>query len=539
MRIDPIHLNHNKFVTDYRNQTKQLKSYFEYNPFKSYQKRLTYLDENNYQRKELASILKEMNNNWGADESTFKNIERLESNDAVVVIGGQQAGLLTGPIYSVNKVISIIQLAKEQEAELNRPVIPVFWIAGEDHDFDEINHVNVRKETGFKKQTIQHLPEFKKSVSQIDLDSELTKKWLTDIFLELEESTHSKIIYEELLSLLKGSKTYVDFFARLINKLFPETGLVLVDSADSSLRSIETKYFIKLIEHQKPIARTVSRTIKSLQEKDYSVSLETEENEGHLFYHDDNGERILLSRTESGMWQGKNDNIVFTSEELIEIAKNSPSRLSNNVVTRPLMQEWLFPTLAFVGGYGEISYWASLKEAFREVDLEMPPIVPRYSITYIPKKLNEVLTKHKIEVSHAINYGVNDLKLNWLSNQSSAPIELLTDEMNKGIEALHQPLQKVASDIGVDLKQLAEANLTKIINTTEFLEKRLLREVNRKYKKEINEYDLITDYLYPDNGLQERIWNPLFLINSNGFDFIKKITETPLSFKEDHFVIYL
>src|SRR5699024_5290643 len=88
--------------------------------------------------------------NWGSDDATLKNIERLKSDNAVVVIGGQQAGLLTGPLYSVNKVISIIQLAKEQEAELNRPVIPVFWIAGEDHDFDEINHVNMRTKTGLK-----------------------------------------------------------------------------------------------------------------------------------------------------------------------------------------------------------------------------------------------------------------------------------------------------------------------------------------------------------------------------------------------------
>lgn len=539
MRIDTIHLNHNKFVNDYRNQTDKLKAYFEYNPFMSYKKRLTYLEKSNYQREELASILEKMNNNWGSDDTTLKNIERLKSDNAVVVIGGQQAGLLTGPLYSVNKVISIIQLAKEQEAELNRPVIPVFWIAGEDHDFDEINHVNMRTETGLKKRTIQQIPKFKKSVSQIDLDSNLTKEWLTDIFLELEESTHSKIIYEELLNILNESKTYVDFFARLINKLFPESGLVLVDSADASLRSIESKYFIKLIEHQESIAKTVSKTIKSLQEQDYSISLEAEENEGHLFYHEDHGERILLSRTESGMWQGKSNHIEFTSDALIQIAEKTPNRLSNNVVTRPLMQEWLFPTLAFVGGYGEISYWASLKKVFKELDLEMPPVVPRYSITYIPKKLNEVLNKKDIDISQAINHGVSDLKLNWLSNQSTPPVELLIDEMNKGIEALHQPIQKVASNLGEDLQHLAETNLAKIIKTTEFLEKRLLREEKYKYKKEINDYDLITDYLCPDNGLQERIFNPLFLINNYGFDFIKEITETPLSFKKDHFVIYL
>src|SRR5699024_12471246 len=130
------------------------------------------------------------------------------------------------PLYSINTVISILSLAKRQKTELNRPVIPVSWIAGEDHDFDEINHVNMRTDKGIKKHTIPHFHEIKKSVSQIDIDSEVTKDWLTHIFLELEESTHSKIIYGELLNILKKSKTYVDIFARLIHKLFPETGLV-------------------------------------------------------------------------------------------------------------------------------------------------------------------------------------------------------------------------------------------------------------------------------------------------------------------------
>lgn len=539
MRIEPIRLRSSKFIKDYRNQIDQLSTYFEYNPFTTYKNRLEYLDKSNYNRKELIEVLQEMNNSWDADESTTKNIQRLKSDDAVVVVGGQQAGLLTGPLYSINKVISIIQLAKKQEKELNRPVIPVFWIAGEDHDFDEINHINMRTEKRMRKHTIKQFPEFKKSVSEIELDSLAAKEWLESIFLELDESIHSKILYEELLTIVKQSKTYVDFFARLINKIFKDTGLVLIDSGNSSLKKIEAKYFIEIIENQEAIAKEVYHSVRSLKEKDYSISLEANENDGHLFYHDDEGERILLIRSETGYWQGKNEEIEFTTKELLNLVKESPYRFSNNVVTRPLMQEWLLPTLAFVGGYGEISYWASLKGAFQQVGLEMPPVVPRYSITYVPEQLNKLIDNNKVDISDAINQGVNHLKLNWLSNQSNAPIELLIEEMNRGIEQLHLPLQNVASKLGRDLEQLAETNLLKIINTTEYLKKRLLREIDNKYEKEINEYDLINDYLYPDNGLQERIWNPLFILNEHGINIIKEISASELSFNEDHYVVYL
>src|SRR5699024_7312939 len=112
------------------------------------------------------------------------------------------------------------------------------------------NHVNIRTDKGIKKHTIPHFPEIKKSVSQIDIDSEVTKDWLTHIFLELEESTHSKIIYGELLNILKKYKNYVDFFTRLFHKLYPEAGLIIANSANESLRVIENEYFIKLNEHR-------------------------------------------------------------------------------------------------------------------------------------------------------------------------------------------------------------------------------------------------------------------------------------------------
>ncbi len=95
----------------------------------------------NIDRDKLTEALTEMNKEWDAPESTYKAIERLKEENSAVVIGGQQAGLLTGPLYTINKVLSVIQFAKQQESKLNVPIIPVFWIAGEDHDFDEINHV--------------------------------------------------------------------------------------------------------------------------------------------------------------------------------------------------------------------------------------------------------------------------------------------------------------------------------------------------------------------------------------------------------------
>ena len=540
MRIKPVQLNYkNNFIDDYRNQSNELRNYFEYNPFGSFTDRLKYINQRQYNREQLVDVLTEMNDQWGSDTATNINIARLRREDSVTVIGGQQAGLLTGPMYSINKVISIIQLAHAEEKKLGVPVIPVFWIAGEDHDFAEINHVYLEAKQNMKKYTINHNLKYKQSVSHIKLDKDETTSWLNDLFKEIQETIHTKFLYAELIDILTKSNSYVDFFALLINRIFSNTGLVLVDSGNELLREMESEYFISLINNQAAIAESVYSSVKQLQEKNYSISLDAEITDGHLFYHDDNNERVLLSRDLNGDWINKKHNLTLTTKQLIKIARQHPDKLSNNVVTRPLMQEWLFPTLAFVGGYGEISYWASLKSAFKLVELEMPPVVPRLSFTYITNSIEHLSDKRSIDIIQAIDEGVQTLKLNWLSNQGNAPIEIIVDEINSTIEKLHAPLRKIAFELGDDLGKLSETNLKQLTTKTKFLEKRLLNSVENKLKLKIEEYDKLDNHLNPENGLQERIWNPLPFINECGITFIKNLTELNLSLKEGHFIVYL
>ncbi len=144
MHIEPIRLNsNNKFLQDYKKQSDELMKYFDYLPYDKdvYTQRVQDLKERTFDRDGLANVLKTLNKRWNGSNATFQNIEMLKNEESVVVIGGQQAGLLSGPLYTIHKIISIIQFAKEQEQKLNIPVIPVFWIAGEDHDYDEVNHV--------------------------------------------------------------------------------------------------------------------------------------------------------------------------------------------------------------------------------------------------------------------------------------------------------------------------------------------------------------------------------------------------------------
>ncbi|WP_087973019.1 bacillithiol biosynthesis cysteine-adding enzyme BshC [Oceanobacillus rekensis] len=540
MHIDPIQLKaQSQLITDYRNNSEEIMSFFDYSPYDDvYEQRLKDLGNRTFNRGELATTLHKINNEWNAPKSTLNNIDKLNDENSVVVIGGQQAGLLTGPMYTINKVISIIQFARQQEEKLERPVIPVFWIAGEDHDFDEINHIHLPEVPQMKKYKLTHHIMEKKSVSDIPIDRVALSDWVDRLFEQLQETVYTKDIYDTIQTAMEKSQTYADFFARMIHQLFKDDGIVLIDSGNKDVRQLESIYFQDMIKHQPGISEGVHTALSDLNEKGYKVSLEAGIHDGHLFYHEEN-ERILLTRDNSGGWVGKQNEISLTTDELMATAINTPELLSNNVVTRPLMQELLFPTLAFIGGPGEVGYWAGLKQAFHTMDLKMPPVLPRLSFTFVERSVVKALEKYDIDVASAINEGVKKKKNEWLQLKSNPQIDKLTAEIKTAIEKAHEPLRDLAKDIRSDLGDLGEKNLSHLHRDIDFLRGRLVKALEEKYTKELYEFDLIDISLYPHGALQERLWNPLQWTNQYGTEFIRNLTATSCSFEKEHFVVYL
>ncbi|SDJ74371.1 bacillithiol biosynthesis cysteine-adding enzyme BshC [Sediminibacillus albus] len=541
MRIDPMKLNkQSKLFSGYRSGDELIQNKFDYFPFeqKTYELRALDIKEREYNREGLAAVLHEQNSQWGAPAATNQNIDRLKDENSVVVIGGQQAGLMTGPLYTIHKIISIVNFARQQEEKLNIPVVPVFWIAGEDHDFDEINHIMVKEANRMKKHKIRQKSYQKKSASALQIDQVYAAEWLDRIFEKQVETSHTKTLFNTFKRILESSDTYVDFFARVIFQLFDKQGIVLVDSGSPLLRKLESEHFLSMVENQPAISQGVHQAVKQSQTEGYPIELEAEEDNAHLFYHK-NGERILLFRRAGDVWAGKQNECEFTTEELEQIAACHPEQLSNNVVTRPLMQELLFPSLAFIGGPGEISYWSVLKPAFQALDLKMPPVLPRLSFTLAGRTTEKVLQNFSLPVEQVVREGISAVKVNWLASQSSPPIEQLIDQVKYTVEAAHLPLRKAAKDIRADLGEVAEKNLFYLFQDLSYLEDRMTKAVEEKYAKTIHAFDNLEIVLHPEGGLQERNWNIIPWINEYGIDFINQLVEGSYDYQEEHYIAFL
>ena len=394
----------NKVMQSYNNDKEFLHTFFDYeNEESSYPERLKELAGRTFERRQLAETIRSFMEPFGISANATTHIEELAEN-AVAVIGGQQAGILTGPLYSVHKAISVILLAKKQREKLGVPVVPVFWVAGEDHDLNEINHVYTETEGRATKNQYRENFVLKLMASEAKYDKQLMASLVKDIFGKFGETAYTKDLLDEVLVAVEQEESFTQFFVRLMNGLFKEEGLLFIDSASKQLRELEKSYFAHLIEESDQLAKAISNKEELFAEKGFGSPIGAEMDAANLFYIHDTG-RVLLSRKD-GYFVNDSSGLRFSKADMLRIAKEEPWLLSNNVATRPLMQDMVFPVLAFVGGPGEIAYWAVLKEAFHHLGMKMPIIVPRMSMTLVTPQVKHALDEKSFTIDDVMSGAV-------------------------------------------------------------------------------------------------------------------------------------
>ncbi len=538
MEIKEISVPLQGVVADYMNGKKEIQSCFDYLLTEdAFKQRLHDLREREFFRQDLVTHLLEYNTQLQAGEFTIQNIKALEDENTYVVIAGQQAGLLTGPLYTVHKIISILQLAKEKEESLGVRVVPVFWIAGEDHDMDEINHTFVTKNKKIKKTIFHDRYPKKASASESEFSIEDCRKWVEEIFKTYPETNFTKDVLQFVDDALGKSHTYVDFFAHLITKMFANSGLILVDSHHPALRKLEVPFLQQIISKYKEIQVGLRNQQEVLKELGFKPIIETKTNAVHIFMEIDN-ERVLLEENQ-GKFIGKDGVHSFSYEELMEEMERSPERFSNNVVTRPLMQEYVFPTLAFIGGPGELAYWSELQQVFHTAGFQMPPVVPRLTITYMERDTATDLYDLDLQEIDPFLNNIDNLRDNWLSNQIEEPIDERFIEAKKEIMDIHTSLQQFVKKIDPGLNEFAGKNELKINEQIELLEKMLKRNVEKKHEVQLNKFRRLQFALRPLGAPQERVWNVCYYLNQFGLDFVDRVMEQSFSWDGKHHVIKL
>lgn len=454
-----------------------------------------------------------------------------------MVTGGQQSGLFTGPLLVVYKAMTTIMAAKEAAEQLGRPVVPLFWIAGEDHDWDEVNHTYVLNRTQeITKIKIEKSEEKRSSVSNIRVEDESWQQVVEQLDALLQDSDFKPQIMEFIRSSSFRADSMTDAFAKLMGSLFGKFGLILLDSADPNLRKLEEPFFTSLIMQNDALETAYMNSASDIVNAGYELQADVTAGNANLFYIHE-GVRLLLHKKD-GVFADRKGQVSFTRDELLEEVKVHPELFSNNVLTRPLMQDYVLPVLATVLGQGEIAYWAIPHRAFEIIGGQMPLIIPRMSFTVVEGTLHKHMDKYQLSFED-VRQGLDRKRHEWLAAQDELGIEQRFEETKATFSAMYEPLIEQLGTIQAGLLKLGNNNKDKILDQITFLQAKAQDAMAKQNEAAIRQWERIELSLMPLGKLQERVYNIMYYLNRYGLPWLDELMAIEPDYSGTHRIIYM
>ena len=480
-----------EIITDYLNQSENVKSY--YNRFPSLEKFQLQIEEkksfSSINRAILSKALFEQYKELKTSTLTDKNIKLLQENNTFTITTGHQLNLFTGHLYFLYKIVSIINLTKELKSEYpDYNFVPVFWMATEDHDFEEINHFYLHKKK------ISWNREASGAVGELDTQGlDEVYKVFSDEIGTSKNADYLKKLFEDAY-LKHNNLTNATRF--LVNELFSEYGLVIIDGNDKNLKSLFTPYVKNELLNQTSFKK-VSETIQH-----FPYPVQVNPREINLFYLDKNlRERIIK---EQDFYTINNTNLRFSESELLALVDSNPEKFSPNVIMRPLYQEVILPNLCYTGGGGELAYWLELKSYFEESKVPFPILLLRNSVLLVSEKQNR--KREKLSLSFLDLFEKQPNLINRKTNEFSETdinFSSLKQQLKQQFEQLKEAVQKTDKSF----EGAVNAQERKQTKGLENLEKRLLKANKKYFSDRLEQIISLQNELFPNQSLQERIGN--------------------------------
>ncbi len=506
-----------KLIVDYLEEKEELKSL--YNRFPKMENFKNQLEEKNKNfngnRQILVAELEKQYANFEISEETSSNIKRLNNSNTFTVTTGHQLNLFTGPLYFLYKIISTINLCKELKASYpENDFVPIYWMATEDHDFEEINYFNFKNKK-IKWEQESHGPVGRLSTEGLDAIYSLFEKELGSS----KNADYLKKLFQD--SYLKHTNL-ADATRFLANELFKKEGLVILDGDSVALKKLFIPYVKEELLHQTS-NKKVLETNAIL--KDYKIQVNPREI--NLFYIEDNfRERIVF---ENGMYKvkgtsvselAKQTNTEFTEIEILELLTSHPEKFSPNVIMRPLYQEVILPNLCYIGGGGEIAYWLELQSNFEANKVTFPMLLLRNSVVLATQKHVEKIDKLELTWRDLFS---NQQQLFDLKTKKYSQFKIDFSEQKEQLKKQFDYLLSIAEQTDKSFTGAVKAQETKQTKGLENLEKRLLKAEKRVHADKLERILLLQNELFPNQSLQERKANFSEFYLEYGSSLIEKL----------------
>ena len=475
-------------------------------------------------RAAMASVLKEQAERIGFGAVSRDSIRKFEDPRAVVVVAGQQPGLFGGPLYTLYKAMTAIHLARDIEAATGRPAVPIFWVASDDHDFEEVRRTWVSDGLEIEPTLLEYpqngIPP-SVSFSRIRLGSDVGPL-LERVRTILPETPHRDGLLIPLCEAYAPGRGWAESFARFMANFVAPLGALVLDPADPAAKALALPVFEREIELGGETARAARARGEELAARGYHAQIAREGNELNLFWHGEDGRQAV--RVEDGTLRLTGTGSSWTRERLLQAVRERPEDASPGVLLRPIVQDHLLPTAAYVGGPAEVAYWAQVFPVYDAFRMSPPAIAPRSGATLLESKVERTLSKFGIGWERL----AGDPEVVIRDTMKALLPEDFQDVFTREREAWRQSFRRVeekVSSFDPSLRAAVTNAETRLEREIETLEKKLLTVWKRRQEESVTKIRKARESLFPHGSLQERVCSPLGFAAKHGPWLITRLTE--------------
>ena len=488
-------------------------------------------------RERVSAILERQNKSWDASPQTLANLDRLRRGAAAVVTG-QQVGLFGGPAFDIYKALTAVRLAEEASAE-GVDAVPVFWLATSDHDLAEVNHVSIPGADG----VLRTLTTSSHSVA----GAPVSAVRLGDEILPVVEEAIALLGDSEVSQALRESyrpgESLGTAFARLFARLFGKWGVILLDAADPELHRVAAPLYRAAVERAEELDAALLTRGRELESAGYEQQVKVTASSVLLFglYE---GARTAIHRREE---LNKDEEFVIGSEdgaeklsaaELLNRIAATPENFSPNVLLRPVVQDYLLPTLTYVGGAAEAAYFAQAGAVYGILLGRVTPILPRFSATLVEPKVQRWLLQYGLSVLDAF-HGPEALRNTLASRALPAGLQAAFDRANQSVEESFSGLQEALTKLDATLVEASQTGASKVRYQLDRLRERAMAAELRRSEVVGRHAEGLSNALYPARALQERSVAGIYFLARYGMELLQDIHDVLRTDCHDHQVLEL
>ncbi len=484
-------------------------------------------------REAVSAILERQNQSWGASLEVLKNIARLRAGAAAVVTG-QQVGLLGGPLFAIFKALTAVKLA-DQATQVGVDCVPVFWLATEDHDLAEVNQVAIpAADAALQKLTapVQGVPDA--PVGSVTFGPEIQP--IVDAAIALLGDTELTTFLREAY---RPGENFGSAFARLFARLFADWGVILLDASDPELHRIAEPMYRKAIEHAASLDDALLARGQRLEAAGYHQQVKVTPSSTLLFTRRD-GARVPVHRRVNG--NGSTDFLVederISQTELSRRIGSVPHEFSPNVLLRPVVQDYLLPTLAYTGGAAEVAYFAQASVVYQALLGRVTPVVPRFSATIVEPKPHSLLQRYGLGLPDLFQ-GPDQLRERLAAQTLPPELQAAFDHAEASLDESLGAVSDALTRLDKTLVEAATNAGSKMRHQLDGLRSRAARAELRQSEVLARHAALWSNALYPNKTLQEREIAGIYFVARHGLDLLRTLYDAMHTDCLDHQVISL